>query len=101
MVDRGLDLGVQGLSHFPLGVSPVEAESEDEDYHKEKADSNNVFHSVAVVHVHNSDFNVVFDVPGVQDLVTDSWSVLETSADGIENCLGFQLASVGGVVDHN
>lgn len=82
-------------------MSSVEAESKDEDDHEDGADSDNVFHSIAVVHVHNSDFNVVFDVPGVKDLMTDPWSVLETSADGVENGLGFQLASVGRIVDHN
>jgi hypothetical protein len=82
-------------------VSPIEAESQNEDNDKDKADANNVFHSIAVVHVHNTDFNVVFNVPGVEDLMTDSWSVRETSTDGVENGLGFQLASVGGIVDHN
>jgi len=82
-------------------MSPVEAESQDEDGDKDKADSNNVFHSIAVVHVDNSYFNVVFDVPGVEDLMTNPWRVLETSTDGIENGLGFQLASIGGIVDHN
>jgi len=76
-------------------MSSIEAESRDEDDHKDEANSNNVFHSVAVVHVHNSDFNVVFNIPGVKNLMTDPWSVLETCADGIENGLGFQLASVG------
>ena len=99
MVDRGLDLGVQGASHFPLGVSPVEAESEDKDDYEDEANSNHMFHSVPVIHVHDTNFDVVLDVPGVQDLMTDSWSVLETSTDGVENGLGFKLASVGGVVD--
>ena len=101
MVDCGLNLGVQGASHFSLGVSPVEAEREDEDDNEDEANSNHVFHSVAVVHVHDADFNVVFDVPGVEDLVTDPWSVLETSTEGVENGLSFQLASVSGIVDDN
>lgn len=101
MVDCGLNLCIQGLSHFSLGVSPVEAEGHNEEYDENSADCENVSHSVAVIHIDNSDFNVVFDIPSIKDLMTNPWWILEASTDGVENGLGFQLASIGGVVDHD
>lgn len=82
-------------------MSPVETESQNEDNDENSADSKNVSHSVAVIHIDNSDFNVVFDIPSIKNLMTNPWWILEASADGVENGLSFQLASIGRVVDHD
>jgi len=87
VVNSGLDLRIESLSHFALGMSPVEAEANDKKKRKYDTDADNVPHPVAVVHVDDAHLNILLNVIRVQDPVADARSRLETSTDGVEDCL--------------
>ena len=101
MVHCCLYLGVHGFLHLSLSVSPIAAQGDEKHYCKDEEDTNYVMNPVAIVEVDDTCLDVMTHIVGLEHCFTFLRSIRKSSANGIKNCLGLELATECAIVDHD
>lgn len=94
VVDCRLHLSVQNFFHLSFGKPSVETKRDDKHQGKYENDTYDMSHGISIIVIYDTNFKLMTNIFSIQDLSTSWWWGIESSADGVEHCLSFNLASV-------
>lgn len=102
VVDSCLNLLVHGFFHLSFSMASVAVQYHQKNENGNSTDHQNMTHTIAmIVDIVDSNFVVILKVRVLQNWFAHIRYILESSTNGIHNCLRLHLSSVSGIVNDN